>query len=150
MLSETLNKMTSNSDAGEQIDRLDSLFAMQTKLMTHLRETDPAEVPEWPIDLSDRKAQRACRDFALRATEELFEAVLMLKKWKGHRVIDQNQLDRDGFIEEIVDALHYVIEVLILTGVSSSDLHSAFVKKHAINMQRINTLREELLKRVVS
>ena len=127
----------------KKLDKLKNLFMMQERLMKRLRSVDPVEVPEWPIDLADRKSQRACRDFALRATEELFEAILMLKRWKGHRVIDQAEIDRQAFTEEIVDSLHYIIEVMILTGVSEDQLYDAFVKKHEINMQRIDRLKHE-------
>ncbi len=131
-------------ESNQQFDALKHLFDMQHKFMSYLKSVDVSEVPDWPIDFADKKSQRACRDFALRATEELFEAISMLKKWKGHRVINQTEFDQDGFLEEIVDSLHYIIEVMILMGVSSEQLHESFKKKHEINMNRVSELASKL------
>ena len=51
----------------------------------------PDAYPEWPVDLSTKKAQITCREIALKGVEEMFEALQHLKNWKPHRKTELNQ-----------------------------------------------------------
>ena len=69
--------------------------------------------PLQPVDLHDRFGQGLLRDVAWRITEELTEAT--------------NQIQEDGGIslavkEEFIDCLHFMVEMLILSGISPLSL----------------------------
>ena len=106
--------------------------------MEELRENLPSSHPEWPLDLSEKKSQQFCRDMALRGVEEMFEALQHLKNWKPHRATNvSDEVDKEEFLEEIVDALNYFFSLLIVTGVNENDLFDAYVKKHVIIKSRL-------------
>ena len=86
--------------------------------------------PEWPIDVTKKESQILLRDVTLKGVEEMFEALQELKNAKSHRQTDVPQLDREAFLEEIVDAMKYFLTTLKLVGVTPDELHSAYVKKH--------------------
>lgn len=123
-------------------DDLTHLFVMQERLMEQLALVH--DDFKWPIDISEKSSQVLCRDVTLRATEELHEALQHLKKWKDHKVVDDYEFEHDAFLEEIVDALHYIVELMILVGVKPGNLHDAFEKKHEINMERVSKKIESL------
>ena len=116
-------------------DKLDAIFTMQHDLMYLLRRVEPG-MPDWPIDPSCADSQRFCRDIALRATEELHEALVHLKSWKAHRTVDGGAFDVAAFSEELIDALTYIIELAALVGVDAKELYTAFCMKNATNMLR--------------
>lgn len=119
-------------------DRLHDMFEMRKVFMRSLADAVPDSGPaEWPLDLSQKKNQRICRDVALRGVEEIFEAVQNLKGWKPHRVSDVSDFDRDKFLEEIVDAMNYFFSLLILAGYSEDDLHAAYIMKDKIITDRL-------------
>lgn len=67
-----------------------------------------------PFDLDDKKCQALMKDFAWRVTEELGEAIDagMNPPLVGENVHAQ---------EEIADGLHFLIELLIIAGMSEAD-----------------------------
>lgn len=111
-----------------------SMFKMQEVLIEQLRDVDP--IPALPIDMSHRDSQLFCRDIVVRAVEELFEALTHLKRWKRHRPLQGEPPDMSMFLEEVVDCMHYIVELLIVTGIKPEQLHDAFIAKHRINMKR--------------
>lgn len=111
-------------------DKLDQMFELREEFMQLLCERFPGYYPEWPIDLSTKQSQTLVRDVTLRGVEEMFEALAELKNAKSHRQTDMPHLDRDAFLEEIVDALKYFLTTLKLVGVTPEELHSAYLKKH--------------------
>ena len=105
--------------------------------MKILREKKPSEYPSWPIDLHSKKSQQHARDMALRGVEEMFEALQHLKNWKPHRDTELPEVDKEEFLEEVVDAFNYFFSVLILAGFSSKDFYTAYCKKDLIIHQRL-------------
>jgi len=120
-------------------DKLDVMFSLRESFMEALKERNPNEYPDWPINLSNKKSQQHARDMALRGVEEMFEALQHLKNWKPHRVTEVTEFDKDEFVEEVVDAFNYFFSVLVLTGVSSEDLFKMYKKKDMIIRDRLNT-----------
>lgn len=120
-------------------DKLDIMFSLRESFMAALKEKNPSEYPDWPINLSDKKSQQHARDMALRGVEEMFEALQHLKNWKPHRVTQVTEFDRDEFVEEVVDAFNYFFSVLVLTGVSPDELFTMYKKKDMIIRDRLNT-----------
>lgn len=94
--------------------------------------------PAFPVDIASKPGQRFCKGVAHEAMGELFEAVQELKNSKGHRATDVQEFDRDHYIEELVDSLHYFMELVIASGVTADELYDAYMKKGDINTQRIN------------
>jgi len=120
-------------------DKLDEMFMLRERFMSAIRESQPEEYPAWPIDLGDKASQQHARDLVLRGVEEMFEALQHLKNWKPHRQTEVRDFDRSEFVEEMVDAFNYFLSVLILTGVTSEELHQMYRKKDSIIHDRLQT-----------
>jgi hypothetical protein len=118
-------------------DKLDEMFELREEFMQLLCSRFEDFYPQWPIDLSTKQSQTLVRDVTLRGVEEMFEALAELKNSKPHRQTDVPHLDRDAFLEEIVDALNYFFTTMKLVGVTSEELHSAYLKKHQKIRQRL-------------
>lgn len=119
------------------MDKLDNMFAMREHFMNSLRESIPGACPNWPVDISSKENQQACRDVALRGVEEMFEALQHLKNWKPHRQTSVEEFDRDAFLEEVVDAFNYFFSLVIFMGFSADDLFHAYDKKDAVIHSRL-------------
>ena len=111
-------------------DKLDEMFELREEFMQMLCERFPGYYPQWPVDLSKKESQTLVRDVTLRGVEEMFEALQELKNAKPHRQTDVPHLDRDAFLEEIVDAMKYFFTTLKLVGITPEELHSAYLRKH--------------------
>jgi hypothetical protein len=111
-------------------DKLDEMFELREEFMQMLCERFPGYYPQWPVDLSKKESQTLVRDVTLRGVEEMFEALQELKNAKPHRQTDVPHLDRDAFLEEIVDAMKYFYTTLKLVGVTPDELHAAYLRKH--------------------
>ena len=105
--------------------------------MDSLNENFKNTYPDIPLDLSKKEHQQICRDVALKGVEEMFEALQHLKNWKPHRKTDISDLNRDEFLEEIVDAFNYFFSLIILSGFDEKDLYNAYIKKDEIIHERI-------------
>jgi hypothetical protein len=116
-------------------DRLKQVFSQQEEFMQLLKEH--RGFPAWPVDISSKEGQQVLRDASLAGIEEWFEALKHCKNWKKHRATDVPEIDRDEFLEEMCDALHYFIEVTLLAGVSSEELFDAYMKKGRVNITRL-------------
>ncbi len=119
-------------------DKLNQIFKMRNTFMVMLQDKFPDSYPEWPVDLSTKKAQITCRETALKGVEEMFEALQHLKNWKPHRKTEMPEIDREEFLEEIVDAFNYFLSLIILIGVDVNEFYDAFLKKDEIIRGRLN------------
>lgn len=111
-------------------DKLESMFELREEFMRLLCERFPGYYPEWPIDVTKKESQILLRDVTLKGVEEMFEALQELKNAKSHRQTEVPHLDREAFLEEIVDAMKYFFTTLRLVGVTPDELHAAYIKKH--------------------
>jgi hypothetical protein len=68
-------------------------------------------LPHPPFDLNDRACQLRIKDFCWRITEELGESAEAL-----------NPLNEIHVYEELMDALHFLVEVLINIGITPHDI----------------------------
>lgn len=116
-------------------DRLLQMYDKQRSFMELLQKK--RGFPEFPVDLASKSGQKVCKQVAFDAMSELFEAIQELKNSKDHRATDVHGFDRDHYVEELVDCLHYFFEIAILSGVSADELYDAFAKKDEVNRQRI-------------
>ena len=114
------------------------MFKKRIEFIKMMQEMRPGSYPEYPIDMSQKESQQVCRDLALRGVEEMFEALQHLKNWKPHRLTNvEASLNKDEFLEEIVDALNYFFSMLVVVGFDDNELYEAYVKKDNIIRQRL-------------
>jgi hypothetical protein len=106
------------------------MFELREEFMQLLCERFPGYYPQWPIDLSTKESQTLVRDVTLRGVEEMFEALQELKNAKPHRQTEVPHLDREAFLEELVDAMKYFYTTMKLVGVTPDELHAAYLRKH--------------------
>lgn len=118
-------------------DKLEDVFLKRSEFMKLIKEKFSDTYPEWPVDLSTKKAQITCRETALKGVEEMFEALGHLKNWKPHRQTEMPEINREEFLEEIVDAFNYFFSLMILIGVDVEEFYSAFLKKDEIIRARL-------------
>jgi len=117
--------------------KLKEMFDKRLDFINEMKENIPGSYPDFPLDMSQKESQQVCRDLALKGVEEMFEALQHLKNWKPHRQTDIPEVDKDEFLEEIVDAFNYFFAMLIVTGFDENDLYQAFLSKHKIIKERL-------------
>ena len=107
--------------------------------MEEIQRKFPNSYPEqWPINISEKSSQTILRETALKGVEEMFEALQHLKNWKPHRQTEiKEELDREDFLEEVVDALNYFFAMLIVTGFNEKELFDAYIKKDGKIRERL-------------
>ena len=119
--------------------KLSLMFQKRLEFINEMKETIPDSYPDFPLDMTNKKSQQVCRDLALKGVEEMFEALQHLKNWKPHRQTDLSDeaVNKEEFLEEIVDALNYFFAMLIVTGVDHQTLFDAYLRKHDIITDRL-------------
>lgn len=120
-----------------RFDMLSDIFKKRTKFMQLIKEKYPNAYKEWPLNISEKSSQVLLRDTALKGVEEMFEALGHLKNWKPHRDTDIPEINREEFLEEIVDAFNYFFSLIILMGVDVNEFYEAFNKKDTVIRSRI-------------
>ena len=116
-------------------DKLISMFTQQEEFMSLLKKK--RNFPNFPVDLETKVGQNTLKEITHNCMDELFEANQELKNSKQHRATEVSGFNRDAYVEELVDALHYFFEIVIASGVSSDELYDAYMKKGDINTKRI-------------
>lgn len=119
-------------------DMLQEMFRMQEAFMRRLAEDHPDYPQSWPLDISKKESQLECRKLSFDSMGELFEAVQELKNSKKHRLTDISDFDRPKFLEELVDAHKYFLEILIFVGITPDEFYDAYCKKDRILHQRLD------------
>lgn len=82
---------------------LEEVFEKQLAVMHKYAEIE--KMPEWPLNVNTREGQKWFKDFLWRTTEEIAESYEAFQD--GHET---------HTIEELADALHFFVELLILAG----------------------------------
>jgi hypothetical protein len=113
------------------------MFDEQVQFMRLLQEK--RGFPNFPVDLSTKQGQKFVKEMSHECMHEMFEAIHLLSDSKDHRRSMTNDFDREKFLEEMSDALHYFIEVCALIGIGADDLYDAYTKKGRINISRISS-----------
>lgn len=94
---------------------LKQIFDRQKELMDKYHYIEERsgllQTADCPVNLDDRRGQARIKDFSWRVTEELGEALDAL-----------GQDDMEHFAEELVDGLHFLTELTILSGLDWDDL----------------------------
>jgi len=105
------------------------MFKKRLEFIQAMKATIEDSYPDFPLDMRKKESQQVCRDLALKGVEEMFEALQHLKNWKPHRVTDLSDevINKEEFLEEVVDAFNYFFAMLIVTGFNEDDLYDAFL-----------------------
>lgn len=118
-------------------DKLEAMYEHQQEFIDLLQKMRGH--PPVPFDLTDKKSQQALRSLAYECMGELFEANILLKNSKSHRATHIEDFDRDAYLEELTDVLHYFLGIVICSGISADELFQKFMKKGETNFTRIKT-----------
>lgn len=116
------------------------IFEGQRHLMAkyHLQELQNYGMvvePDQEGDLDDRQVVARIHELFGYTVRELSEAMqeLKLKPWKK----TAEPADREAFVNEIGDTLHFFVELCITAGITDEDLHRAYFRMHQKNNDRI-------------
>ena len=121
------------------MDKLEIIFHKREKFMKLINKKFEGLYPEWPIDIKSKDSQKLLRQTALNGVEEMFEALGHLKNWKSHRETEVSDINKEEFLEEIVDAFNYFINILILCGFDCNDFFKSFERKDEIIKERLES-----------
>lgn len=91
---------------------LDQIFEKQTNLIIKYKEIEG--MPDYPFHVDTPEGQKWFKDFLWRVSEEVaesYEAVIDLESGTEDHVVQEIHKN-----EELIDALHFLVELLILTG----------------------------------
>ena len=104
---------------------LEQIFQMQKDLMEHYIRIEG--LPQYPLDLTQKPAQKVINDFKGRIIAEMSEAYdTLLQMWVDEN--DNVQYDREAALtaynEELADVLHFFIETLIFSGIDSQGIYN--------------------------
>jgi len=121
-------------------DKLDAIFKKQWELEQKyfdIEKKNGAQVPPLPLKLDTFEGQERTRMLIYRITEELYEAgnCLRNKAWKTSQV----PVDKEHFLEEMSDAVHFVIQLYIELGLTAEDFCNLYFRKAKVNDFRIKS-----------
>lgn len=105
---------------------LDNIFERQLRLQIDSYGVDPSS-------LSGEERRVFIVDMTLALQDELHEALAECgwKPWASSR-----HLDKDAFVSELVDALHFLVNLFIVAGASADDVYNAYIAKSEKNAAR--------------
>lgn len=96
-------------------DKLVAIFNRQKELMTKYHDIEKRsgllQTEDCPVNLDDKRGQARIKDFAWRIMEEVGEALDA-----------KNKYDVEHFKEELIDGLHFLTELSILSGAEPKDV----------------------------
>ncbi len=117
------------------MNKLEKMFEQQKEFMELLQSR--RNFPRFPVDMTTKLGQKFLKGITHECMHELFEANQILKNSKDHRATSVEDFDKDSYVEELSDALHYFFEIAILSGISIDELYHAYMEKGKINVDRI-------------
>ena len=94
-------------------DKLIAIFERQKELMNKYHDIEKRsgllQTEDCPVNLNDKRGQARIKDFAWRVMEEVGEALDAVGDFEHH-------------VEELIDGLHFLTELTILTGYTPEDI----------------------------
>ena len=91
-----------------------AIFERQRHLIDKYKQIEQRPLPDPPISLHTPHGQSIMRDFAWRTVEELAESHEAFIKFQ------ETEIAKERGLEELADATHFFVELLIFAGVGSS------------------------------
>lgn len=121
----------------EQFDMLADLFARQ-------KASQEARGYQFPME--GQNAADYIKSHTLHCVDELMEMLHEVKGYKEWKVYDfgdavDNKVQRAKAKEELVDAVHFLINVALALNISAADLYLAYKNKEQINYTRLKDTR---------
>lgn len=105
------------SEDGYPENLLEAIFTKQKELMKHYHPIEERNglmrTNEIPVNPHCKYGQAQLKDFAWRFTEEIGEATEALEIHPGNR---------NHFYEEMIDALHFLVELCVLSDVTPGEI----------------------------
>ena len=96
-------------------DKLEAIFNRQRELMDKYHHIEKRsglmQTEDCPVDLNDKRGQARIKDFSWRVMEEVGEALDAIR-----------QNDMEHYVEELIDGLHFLTELTILSGIDINKL----------------------------
>lgn len=138
---------TGESSKKYEGDKLDRIFAGQKDLMKKYRTIAGehySKIFRTPVEFSTeafeggefnihtKEGNYLIRDMLNASIQEMGEAVQVLKNWKAWKQTEMPS-DSEHFKEELIDALHFFVEALILAGFTPDDVHDLYFRKNEVN-----------------
>ena len=118
-------------------DRLKRMFKQQKSFIKLLEEKRGH--PAAPLDLTDKKNQQFLKHLSHECMNELYESIAHLKNTKIHRATNLPDFNREEYKEELSDVLHYLIGIMIYSGIDYEEIFEMYMKKGEVNVKRIET-----------
>ena len=117
----------------EQFDMLADLFA---------RQKAAQEARGYQFPMEGQNAADYIKSHTLHCVDELMEMLHEVKGYKEWKVYDfedavDNKMQRTKAKEELVDAVHFLINVALALNISAADLYLAYKNKEQINYNRL-------------
>lgn len=104
-------------------EKLEKMYSLQMELLEHYIPNTPG-MPNFPININDRAGQRFMKEYTGHMIEELseaFEMHLLYSNAVGSNESDYNKY-LQAFNEEIGDALHFMVELLIYANITPASI----------------------------
>ena len=92
----------------------------QKQLNVAIKYKDIEGLPQWPLSLDPKSSQVVFKDFLYRISEELSESY-ETEVDESTKVFDEDGTELHA-IEELADALHFYLELLIYVGIKPERL----------------------------
>lgn len=115
------------------MDKLESMFDMQK---------ESQEYRGFAFPMEGMTAAEYIKVQTLHCIDELCEMLHDIKGYKEWKVYDFNDTI-DNFVKkscakgELVDALHFLLNIALALGITADELHAAYKAKNKINYQRL-------------
>lgn len=139
-------------------NKLEEIFSLQKDLIDGYIKIE--SLPQYPINIQSKSSQTLIKDFVGRVIEELSESYESLMEvdyiiqntiCSNGKLKNMSEEDSEKILselqnasEEISDALHFFIELLIYTDISASDIYD-YVKNHSSFELSENKLFEAMI-----
>jgi len=107
---------------------LDEMFRLQFILVDYYTKIE--DLPEYPVEIHTKTGQNLIKDFTSRIIEEFgegFESYLLMLDMFHHGVDEVQMIPHlQNFNEEVSDALHFWLELLIFSGFTYDSVKAWF------------------------
>lgn len=107
-------------------DRLEDIFNRQRELQVKSYGHDP-------VLMTQKRKIQFIKDMSLALEDEVHEALGEVG-WKPWATSDH--IDRDAYVGELVDALHFFVNLCLVVDVTPAELHMRYFKKAKRNAER--------------
>ena len=105
----------SEIDLPKDGDYMHTIFINQGELMVKYKSIE--QMPDWPLHFQSKNSQVWFKDFLWRTVEEISEAMEALHLANQSRDPDFIHAQVTHFFEEISDAIHFLVELMIIADI---------------------------------